>query len=86
MRDWARWVALSFQLHHEFGTRRSLLSLVRLPVDWVQPKQFRKMIQQTFQQYALLKEEECIMKFLGTLSTFANIDQESYRCELIVSI
>lgn len=50
-----------------------------------QPKQFRKMIQQTFQQYALLREEECILKFLHTLSTFANIDQESYRCELIVS-
>lgn len=43
------------------------------------------MIQQTFQQYALLREEECILKFLHTLSTFANIDQESYRCELIVS-
>uniref|UniRef100_A0A8C3BH94 non-specific protein-tyrosine kinase n=1 Tax=Cairina moschata TaxID=8855 RepID=A0A8C3BH94_CAIMO len=48
-----------------------------------QPKQFRKMIQQTFQQYALLREEECILKFLHTLATFANIDQESYRCELI---
>ncbi|XP_061481850.1 protein-tyrosine kinase 2-beta isoform X2 [Rhineura floridana] len=46
-------------------------------------KQFRKMIQQTFQQYALLREDECIMKFLSTLSTIANIDQESYRCELI---
>uniref|UniRef100_A0A8D2IYJ0 Protein-tyrosine kinase 2-beta n=1 Tax=Varanus komodoensis TaxID=61221 RepID=A0A8D2IYJ0_VARKO len=49
----------------------------------LKPKQFRKMIQQTFQQYALLREEECIMKFLGTLATFANIDQESYCCELI---
>uniref|UniRef100_A0A8D0GVA5 non-specific protein-tyrosine kinase n=1 Tax=Sphenodon punctatus TaxID=8508 RepID=A0A8D0GVA5_SPHPU len=48
-----------------------------------QPKQFRKMIQQTFQQYALLREEECILKFLSTLSSFAHIDQESYRCELI---
>ncbi|XP_062825356.1 protein-tyrosine kinase 2-beta isoform X3 [Anolis carolinensis] len=51
--------------------------------DSLKPKQFRKMIQQTFQQYAALREEECIMKFLGTLSTFADIDQESYRCELI---
>ncbi|KGL88329.1 Protein-tyrosine kinase 2-beta, partial [Charadrius vociferus] len=50
----------------------------------LKPKQFRKMIQQTFQQYALLREEECILKFLHTLATFANIDQESYRCELIV--
>ncbi|NXJ85483.1 FAK2 kinase, partial [Trogon melanurus] len=49
----------------------------------LKPKQFRKMIQQTFQQYALLREEECIIKFFHTLATFANIDQESYRCELI---
>ncbi|NWH22062.1 FAK2 kinase, partial [Grus americana] len=49
----------------------------------LKPKQFRKMIQQTFQQYALLREEECILKFLHTLSTFAHIDQETYRCELI---
>ncbi|XP_067999129.1 protein-tyrosine kinase 2-beta isoform X2 [Melanerpes formicivorus] len=49
----------------------------------LKPRQFRKMIQQTFQQYALLREEDCILKFLHTLSTFANIDQESYHCELI---
>ncbi|XP_050804704.1 protein-tyrosine kinase 2-beta isoform X2 [Gopherus flavomarginatus] len=49
----------------------------------LKPKQFRKMIQQTFQQYALLREEECIIKFLHTLASFANIDQESFRCELI---
>lgn len=48
-----------------------------------QPKQFRKMIQQTFQQYASLREEECVMKFFNTLAGFANIDQETYRCELI---
>lgn len=54
----------------------------RLP----QPKQFRKMIQQTFQQYASLREEECVMKFFNTLAGFAHIDQETYRCELIVSL
>ncbi|XP_068136195.1 protein-tyrosine kinase 2-beta isoform X2 [Hyperolius riggenbachi] len=48
----------------------------------LKPKQFRKMIQQTFQQYGSLKEEECIMRFLGTLSSFTSIDQETYRCEL----
>lgn len=42
------------------------------------------MIQQTFQQYASLREEECVMKFFNTLAGFANIDQETYRCELIV--
>ncbi|XP_064304434.1 protein-tyrosine kinase 2-beta isoform X6 [Phalacrocorax carbo] len=49
----------------------------------LKPKQFRKMIQQTFQQYALLREEECILKFLATFATFASIDQESFRCELV---
>ncbi|XP_069831848.1 protein-tyrosine kinase 2-beta isoform X2 [Dendropsophus ebraccatus] len=48
----------------------------------LKPKQFRKMIQQTFQQYGSLKEEECIMRFLNTLSSFTSIDQETYRCEL----
>ncbi|NXT19225.1 FAK2 kinase, partial [Syrrhaptes paradoxus] len=49
----------------------------------LKPRQFRKMIQQTFQQYALLREEECVLKFLHTLGSFASIDQESFRCELI---
>ncbi|XP_040283052.1 protein-tyrosine kinase 2-beta isoform X2 [Bufo bufo] len=48
----------------------------------LKPKQFRKMIQQTFQQYGSLREEECIMRFLNTLSSFTSIDQETYRCEL----
>ncbi|XP_077032558.1 protein-tyrosine kinase 2-beta isoform X4 [Agelaius phoeniceus] len=47
----------------------------------LKPRQLRKMIQQTFQQYALLREEECVLKFLHTLSTFAPIDQESFRCQ-----
>ncbi|XP_063037620.1 protein-tyrosine kinase 2-beta-like [Melospiza melodia melodia] len=49
----------------------------------LKPRQLRKMIQQTFQQYALLREEECILKFLHTLSTFAPIDQENFRCQLV---
>ncbi|KAM4772706.1 protein-tyrosine kinase 2-beta isoform 2-T2 [Rhinophrynus dorsalis] len=48
----------------------------------LKPKQFRKMIQQTFQQYGSLNEEQCIMRFLTTLSSFTSIDQETYRCEL----
>uniref|UniRef100_A0A8C5MKZ3 non-specific protein-tyrosine kinase n=1 Tax=Leptobrachium leishanense TaxID=445787 RepID=A0A8C5MKZ3_9ANUR len=48
----------------------------------LKPKQFRKMIQQTFQQYGSLREDECIMRFLTTLSSFTSIDQETYRCEL----
>ncbi|NXS37655.1 FAK2 kinase, partial [Pomatostomus ruficeps] len=50
----------------------------------LKPRQLRKMIQQTFQQYALLREEQCVLKFLHTLGTFAPIDQESFRCQLVV--
>ncbi|XP_053825282.1 protein-tyrosine kinase 2-beta-like isoform X2 [Vidua macroura] len=49
----------------------------------LKPRQLRKMIQQTFQQYALLREEECILKFLHTLAAFAPIDQENFRCQLV---
>ncbi|TRY83504.1 hypothetical protein DNTS_016234 [Danionella cerebrum] len=40
------------------------------------PKQLRKLIQQTFQQFAQLKEEECILKFFETLSVFSSFDEE----------
>ncbi|XP_043918281.1 protein-tyrosine kinase 2-beta isoform X2 [Protopterus annectens] len=49
----------------------------------MKPKQFRRMIQQTFQQYGTLKEEECIMKFFDTLRSFTDIDHETFRCELV---
>uniref|UniRef100_A0A8C2FMC2 non-specific protein-tyrosine kinase n=1 Tax=Cyprinus carpio TaxID=7962 RepID=A0A8C2FMC2_CYPCA len=42
-----------------------------------------KMIQQTFQQYALLKEEQCINKFFETLSVFSSYDEEVFPCELV---
>ncbi|MGH0139433.1 UNVERIFIED_CONTAM: hypothetical protein FKN15_070265 [Acipenser sinensis] len=40
------------------------------------------MIQQTFQQYSTLNEEQCIMKFFDTFSNFSNFDEEVYPCEL----
>uniref|UniRef100_A0A9J8BW90 non-specific protein-tyrosine kinase n=1 Tax=Cyprinus carpio carpio TaxID=630221 RepID=A0A9J8BW90_CYPCA len=51
-------------------------------IDSMKPKQLRKMIQQTFQQYALLKEEQCINKFFETLSVFSSYDEEVFPCEL----
>uniref|UniRef100_A0A8C1ZGZ4 non-specific protein-tyrosine kinase n=1 Tax=Cyprinus carpio TaxID=7962 RepID=A0A8C1ZGZ4_CYPCA len=45
-------------------------------IESMKPKQLRKLIQQTFQQYALLKEEECIIKFFETLSVFSSFDEE----------
>lgn len=51
---------------------------------WWQPKQLRKLIQQTFQQYSSLKEEQCIMKFFETFSLFSSFDEEVFPCELVV--
>uniref|UniRef100_A0A673MTF3 non-specific protein-tyrosine kinase n=1 Tax=Sinocyclocheilus rhinocerous TaxID=307959 RepID=A0A673MTF3_9TELE len=45
--------------------------------------QLRKLIQQTFQQYALLKEDECMIKFFETYGEFSNFDEEIFPCELV---
>lgn len=50
-----------------------------------QPKHLRKLIQQVFQQFALLKEQQCIMKFFETLFIFSSFDEEVFPCELVVS-
>ncbi|NXI41107.1 FAK2 kinase, partial [Galbula dea] len=49
----------------------------------LKPRQLRRMIQQTFQQYALLREEDCILRFIHTLGSFTAIGQESFRCQLV---
>ncbi|KAK7152562.1 hypothetical protein R3I93_010706 [Phoxinus phoxinus] len=49
----------------------------------MKPKHLRKLIQQTFQQFALLKEEQCIMKFFETLSVFSSFEEEVFPCELV---
>uniref|UniRef100_A0AAR2JAP1 non-specific protein-tyrosine kinase n=1 Tax=Pygocentrus nattereri TaxID=42514 RepID=A0AAR2JAP1_PYGNA len=54
-------------------------------INSMKPKQLRKLIQQTFQQYSSLKEEQCIMKFFKTFSVFSSFDEEVYPCELVVS-
>ncbi|XP_063040271.1 protein-tyrosine kinase 2-beta isoform X2 [Engraulis encrasicolus] len=52
-------------------------------VDSMKPKQLKKMIQQTFQQYATLKEMDCVMKFFQTLALFNCCDEEVFACELV---
>ncbi|XP_062864133.1 protein-tyrosine kinase 2-beta [Trichomycterus rosablanca] len=52
-------------------------------ISSMKPKQLRKMIQQTFQQYSSLKEEQCIMKFFETFSLFSSFDEEVFPCELV---
>uniref|UniRef100_A0A8C1K0C4 non-specific protein-tyrosine kinase n=1 Tax=Cyprinus carpio TaxID=7962 RepID=A0A8C1K0C4_CYPCA len=52
-------------------------------IDRMKPKQLRKLIQQTFQQYALLKEDECMIKFFETYGEFSNFDEEIFPCDLV---
>ncbi|KAL7871810.1 hypothetical protein SRHO_G00067930 [Serrasalmus rhombeus] len=52
-------------------------------IDNNKPKQLRKMIQQTFQQYCTLKEEDCIIKFFKTFGEFINFNEEVFPCELV---
>ncbi|XP_026085836.1 protein-tyrosine kinase 2-beta-like isoform X3 [Carassius auratus] len=52
-------------------------------IDSMKPKQLRKLIQQTFLQFALLKEDQCIIKFFETLSVFSSFDEEVFPCELV---
>ncbi|TSK58082.1 Protein-tyrosine kinase 2-beta [Bagarius yarrelli] len=52
-------------------------------IDSMKPKQLRKMIQQTFQQYSTLKEEECMVKFFKTFGEFINFNEEVFPCELV---
>ncbi|XP_047429178.1 protein tyrosine kinase 2 beta, b isoform X1 [Mugil cephalus] len=52
-------------------------------INSMKPKQLRKLIQQTFQQYATLKEDDCMVKFFETLRNFVNFDEEVFPCELV---
>ncbi|XP_056872045.1 protein tyrosine kinase 2 beta, b isoform X1 [Takifugu flavidus] len=52
-------------------------------INSMKSKQLRKLIQQTFQQYATLKEDECMVKFFETLNDFVSYDEEVFRCELV---
>ncbi|XP_011489678.1 protein-tyrosine kinase 2-beta isoform X1 [Oryzias latipes] len=49
----------------------------------MKPRQLRKLIQQTFQQYAGLREDDCMIKFFETLKDFVNYTEEAFPCDLI---
>nr|XP_014053195.1 unnamed protein product [Salmo salar] len=51
--------------------------------DNMKSKALRKMIQQTFQRYSCLKEEECVVKFFTTLADCYDYIQESFTCQLV---
>ncbi|XP_060773653.1 protein tyrosine kinase 2 beta, b isoform X2 [Neoarius graeffei] len=52
-------------------------------IDSMKPKQLKKLIQQTFQQYGTLREEECMVKFFKTFGEFINFNEEVFPCELV---
>ncbi|XP_035473062.1 protein tyrosine kinase 2 beta, b [Scophthalmus maximus] len=52
-------------------------------INSMKSKQLRKLIQQTFQQFATLKEDDCMVKFFDTLKEFVSYDEEVFPCELV---
>lgn len=68
------------------GLIRVYMKSLTVCVCVIQSRQLRKLIQQTFQQYATLREEDCMVKFFETLRDFVSYDEEVFPCELVVSI
>ncbi|XP_069588056.1 focal adhesion kinase 1 isoform X1 [Ranitomeya imitator] len=54
-------------------------------LDSVKAKSLRKLIQQTFRQFANLNREESILKFFEILSPVYRYDKECFKCALGVS-
>uniref|UniRef100_A0A3Q2WXP2 non-specific protein-tyrosine kinase n=1 Tax=Haplochromis burtoni TaxID=8153 RepID=A0A3Q2WXP2_HAPBU len=52
-------------------------------IDSMKPKQLRRMIQQTFQGYSALNQDQCMAKFFTTLSQCWCFTQESFACQLV---
>eukprot|EP00064_Thunnus_orientalis_P016130 superscaffoldBa00003130_g16193 len=54
-------------------------------INNIKPKRLRRMIQDTFQGYSTLKQDECIAKFFSTLAQFCSYTQENFACQLVPS-
>ncbi|XP_056283389.1 protein tyrosine kinase 2 beta, b isoform X2 [Pseudoliparis swirei] len=52
-------------------------------INSMKSKHLRKLIQHTFQQYATLREDDCMVKFFETLKDISNYDEEVFPCELV---
>ncbi|XP_064410601.1 focal adhesion kinase 1 isoform X3 [Latimeria chalumnae] len=66
-------------LEKDVGLRRFFPKTL---VDAVKAKTLRKLIQQTFRQFANLNEEESILKFFEILSPVYRFDKECFKCAL----
>nr|XP_021322281.1 focal adhesion kinase 1 isoform X9 [Danio rerio] len=51
-------------------------------LDSVKAKSLRKLIQQTFKQFANLNNEQCMLKFFEILSPIYRFDKECFKCAL----
>ncbi|XP_028322847.1 protein-tyrosine kinase 2-beta-like isoform X1 [Gouania willdenowi] len=52
-------------------------------ISSMKPKQLRRLIQQTFQGYSTLKQDQCMAKFFQTLAQCYSFTQEIFACQLV---
>ncbi|XP_054479560.1 protein-tyrosine kinase 2-beta-like isoform X2 [Anoplopoma fimbria] len=52
-------------------------------IDSMKPKQLRRLIQQTFQGYSNLNQDQCMARFFTTLAQCYSYTQESFACRLV---
>ncbi|XP_078099605.1 protein-tyrosine kinase 2-beta-like [Sander vitreus] len=52
-------------------------------INSMKPKQLRRLIQQTFQGYSTLKQDQCMTRFFTTLAQCYSYTQESFACQLV---
>uniref|UniRef100_A0A4W3JLG8 Focal adhesion kinase 1 n=1 Tax=Callorhinchus milii TaxID=7868 RepID=A0A4W3JLG8_CALMI len=73
-------------IHFNFCLNRKDVGLRRFfpksLLDSVKAKTLRKLIQQTFRQFANLNEEQSILKFFEILSPVYRFDKECFKCAL----
>uniref|UniRef100_A0AAQ4NV97 non-specific protein-tyrosine kinase n=1 Tax=Gasterosteus aculeatus aculeatus TaxID=481459 RepID=A0AAQ4NV97_GASAC len=52
-------------------------------INSMKPKQLRRLIQQTFQGYSTLKQDQCMTRFFTTLAQCYSFTQERFACRLV---
>uniref|UniRef100_A0A665VBB5 non-specific protein-tyrosine kinase n=1 Tax=Echeneis naucrates TaxID=173247 RepID=A0A665VBB5_ECHNA len=52
-------------------------------INSMKPKQLRRLVQQTFQGYSTLNQDQCMAKFFSTLSQCYSFTQERFPCQLV---
>uniref|UniRef100_A0A8C4ITV9 non-specific protein-tyrosine kinase n=1 Tax=Dicentrarchus labrax TaxID=13489 RepID=A0A8C4ITV9_DICLA len=52
-------------------------------INSMKPKQLRRLIQQTFQGYSTLKQDQCMERFFTTLAQCHSYTQERFACQLV---